>query len=226
MISTGQKTKKELMEGIDCIKSRKIDHNTIEYTEVDGTRKIRLHQTDIITFTPKETVILNSGTWRTPTTKDRMNKFAPEIRIYQEKGQWYANGHLFYDGITFKSGKLVSKEITPDNKNIKKVKAQIKSYCNLITKENLPISNGGDCWYCCMSTEDKTSLGDAVKNHDHLQEHLKEGYLHGSILVNAMRAAGYRDEQIGFHFSMKLIDTFKRALRKYLQKRLLPDLAA
>ncbi|MDD4354226.1 MAG: hypothetical protein PHN56_07280 [Candidatus Nanoarchaeia archaeon] len=62
-------------------------------------------------------------------------------------------------------------------------------------------------------------------NNDHLITHLKEKYLHGSILVNAMREAGYRDEQIRFHYAGKYFDAFKRSLRKYLQKRLISNIA-
>ena len=58
-------------------------------------------------------------------------------------------------------------------------------------------------------------------NVTHLHEHVKEGYLHGSLLVNAMRAYGYNDSQIGLYYSMKIADTFKRAVRRYLQRNLL-----
>jgi len=104
-----QKTKKEIMEGIDCIKSKKIDNNTIEYLQNNGTKVIRLHQTDIITF-KNGVVILNSGGWRTPTTRNRINKYSG-IHVNQLKGQWFIGEYLFYDGMKFKDGKLISKEI-------------------------------------------------------------------------------------------------------------------
>lgn len=216
------KTKKEIMNGIESVKSKKVDNNTIEYTTADGSRFIRLHLTDVVTFTPKGTIILNSGGWKTLTTKDRINKYSGLI-VRQIKGQWFIGDVLFYDGIEFKNGKLISKEIKNNSAKIDKIKAKIKNYCDLITKNNLPMPHRGDCWYCLLKEVGTGKpLGDLSQN-DHLIQHLKDKYLHGSILVNAMKEAGYRDEQIGFHYQMKLADTFKRSVRKYLQKRLIAN---
>jgi hypothetical protein len=101
---------------------------------------------------------------------------------------------------------------------VTKLKKQISKYCNLITKDNLPVPNGSDCWLCLFMDKEG-------KQKDHLLEHLKDNYLHGSILVNAMRESGYRDEQISLFFHMKLVDNFKRSLRKYLQKHLISNIA-
>ena len=99
---------------------------------------------------------------------------------------------------------------------------KIKKYVDLITEDNLPIPNNGDCWYCLMTTDkDKKTLGDAFGDTSHLISHLEEGYVVGSLLVNAMREAGYRGEQISFHYQLKMVDAFKRALKKYLIKRLI-----
>ena len=99
---------------------------------------------------------------------------------------------------------------------------KIKKYVDLITEDNLPIPSNGDCWYCLMK-EVKTGkpLGDCTSDKDHLISHMEEGYVVGSLLVNAMREAGYRDEQISFHYQLKMVDTFKCVLRKYLIKRLI-----
>jgi hypothetical protein len=139
----------------------------------------------------------------------------------REKGLPYINGFSFYDGITFnKEGKLLSKKKPHNTKKINKLKAQIKGYCNLITKDNLPLPSSGDCWFCLMTTNGET-LGDVTSNTDHLLQHIKEGYLHGSILVNSMKFAGYNNEQINYNYQIKAIDTFKRNLRKYLIKKLI-----
>ena len=101
------------------------------------------------------------------------------------------------------------------------MKERIRKYCLLITEKNLPIPSSGDCWLCSLRTEEGTPMGELNHNPGHLLDHLKEKYLHGSILVNAMREYGYRDEQLGLFYSMKIVNTFRRATRKYLQKRLL-----
>jgi hypothetical protein len=33
---------------------------------------------------------------------------------------------------------------------------------------------------------------------EHLREHIKENYMHGSLIVNALRFCGYRDQGIRF----------------------------
>ena len=220
------KTKSQILEGLTGVKkSKKVDNNTLRIEYNDESSAIRLHNTNVVTFKGNK-IILNSGGWRTLTTKDRINKFT-NAKLYQEKGLWYLKGsELFYDGcIIDNDGNLKSKSIKVNNKKINLLKKQIKDYCDLITKDNLPFPNSGDCWYCSMQTENKILLGDATKNNDHLLEHLKEKYLHGSIMVNAMHESGFRDEQIGFHYQLKIVDTFKRSLKKYLQKRLIANIA-
>jgi len=102
------------------------------------------------------------------------------------------------------------------------MKRKINKYVNLIDKqETLPHPDNGDCWFCLLQDSNKKSLGDITSDIDHLLSHIDEAYLHGSILVNSMREKGYSNQQIGFHYQLNLRDTFKRALRQYLQRRLL-----
>jgi hypothetical protein len=70
---------------------RKIGNNTFERLENindKSARVISLHNTDIIKFFSNYTV-LNSGGWRTKTTKDRINTFVPWIKVFQKKNNWY-----------------------------------------------------------------------------------------------------------------------------------------
>jgi hypothetical protein len=219
-----KRTKSELLSNTKDVKNSKfVDNNTLSIEYNNGTKAIRLHNTDVVTMKDNN-FILNSGGWRTPTTKDRINKYSP-ASVWQTNGQWFVSGSLFYDGITInKEGKVISKVMQSDENKVNKMKKRIAKYCNFINKDNLPMPDNGDCWYCLMTTNGQ-SLGDATNNHEHLLSHLKEGYLHGSILVNAMRESGYKDQQIVFHYQLKLADTFKRSLRRYLQKRLIKDIA-
>ncbi|MFX0210535.1 MAG: hypothetical protein ACFFDT_31435 [Candidatus Hodarchaeota archaeon] len=232
-----RQTKNEILEGINqSISSSKfIANNTLEILYANGDRAIRLHNTDVITFKADGTVILNSGGWRTPTTKERINRFCENSswQLIQEKSQWYlcvANSdvvekYYFYDGMRLDSrGRLKGKkiEIQQAEKKVKEMKKKISQYVNLIDKlEKLPYPNNGDCWFCLLHGEDGQSLGDFTKDAEHLLSHLEEGYLHGAILVNSMREAGYQDRQIGFHYQLDSRYAFKNSLRKYLQKRLL-----
>lgn len=219
-----KRTKGELLSNTKNVKNSKfVARNTLKIEYLDGTTAIRLHNTDVIT-TKDGKYILNSGGWRTRTTMDRIEAFSP-ARLYQRNRLWYfSDGNLFYDNCEINdSGNLVGrkKSVNKTESEAAKLKKKISKYVNLVNEDNLPFPDSGDCWYCLMRTEDGKTLGDATNNHDHLESHLKEGYLHGSILVNAMKEAGYENIQIGIHYHMKLTGNFKRALRRYLYKRLL-----
>ncbi len=57
---------------------------------------IRLHATDVVELYPNGDVVLNSGGWRTVTTKARMNEYAPCV-ITQKNGDWFVR----YAGETY-----------------------------------------------------------------------------------------------------------------------------
>jgi hypothetical protein len=71
------------------ISSKKVKNNTRLTIYANGDKVLRLHSTDIITWIGNK-IILNSGGWRTTTTKSRMNEFLPkDIKIFQKEGDWY-----------------------------------------------------------------------------------------------------------------------------------------
>jgi len=231
-------TKKESLENInkEIIKARKIDNNTYEINYKDGTRAIRLHYTDVITFKTNGDMILNSGGWRTPTTKKRIGKYSnPSIQITQKNSIWYIvfnnewdKKFLYQDGIVIKKDGTIRgnvKNLEVIERNVKRVKKQIKNFVNLIDNlEKLPMPNNGDCWHCLFkTTEDHIPLGDKIKDYSHLKQHIKEKYIHGSLLVNALLDCGYRRESIGYIYRLDNRDTIKHCLSKYLQKRLLKE---
>lgn len=115
---------------------------------------------------------------------------------------------------------MLTENKTVDNKKINKIKKDIKKFIGLIDKQEIPDISAGDCWHCLMKDEQGKNLGD-LTNSEHLQEHIKEGYLTGSLLYNAILESGYRAEQFYILKTMNLKDSFKRSLRKYLYKRLL-----
>lgn len=81
---------------------RKIGNNTYAYIEHDGTVAIELHGTKVVRFFPNGLVQLNSGGWRTHTTKDRINKYSP-VGVYQRNYEWFLR-----DGTPFEDKMLVS----------------------------------------------------------------------------------------------------------------------
>lgn len=88
-----------------CEHRRKLGNNTyLERIAAGYAISIRLHQTHVVTFHPNGSITLNSGGWRTVTTKRRMNQAG--ARVFQDKFVWYvyccedAPKIEYHDGIT------------------------------------------------------------------------------------------------------------------------------
>lgn len=221
-------TKKESLATVDkeIVQSGKIDNNTFKVVYEDGSTAIRLHYTDVILSRLNDTVTFNSGGWSTPTTKDRINTYTPtRAWIEQKKGLWYIHTYTgqydFYDGITFDlNGNLISQENQhKDQSEIKKKISHFVKY--VVTKDNLMLPNNSDCWDCLMKTTLGRTLGDIGGNHDHLVSHMREDYLPGSLWFNAILEKGYSKQQIYYHYQLGVMETIKRAVREYMNKRLI-----
>lgn len=221
--------KSEILNGITNINSSKIAaKNTVKIEFKDGSTSYRLHKTNVVTINKDGSIVLNSGGWQTATTKDRINTFSP-FTISQSKSIWSvrtSKGSFdFFDNITFDSSGNCLNEITIDKNEIETVKKKIKKFVSQLSKDNLPIPDSGDCWDCLLHTKEGLSMGDINGSNSHLESHIEENYLHGSLLVNAMHEKGFTNEQIKIHYSYRFADTFKRALTAYLQKRLIKNIA-
>jgi hypothetical protein len=197
-----RRTKAEIMDGINAVKSKLIALNTVEYWTKDGDRVIRLHDTNIMTFKANKDIVLNSGGWLTPTTKDRINQFLPtNYRISQNKKIWYLivgdyennESFIFQDGITIKkSGKIAraKKSVKTTEKLLKKASQFCKDYIDKFMKGLVPLPSGGDCWHCSLkAVEDNKPLGDVVHDttkNNHIYQHVKEKHYVPSLLYNAL----------------------------------------
>jgi hypothetical protein len=78
--------------------ARKIANNTRAVRLDADTVGIVLHQTAIVKYRRNGEIVLNSGGWKTVTTKARMNEFSP-VSVRQSAGEWFANGIEFEDGM-------------------------------------------------------------------------------------------------------------------------------
>lgn len=215
-----RETKKSIMAGVESEKSILIANNTVEYHQT-GKRVIRLHQTDIITF-HKNHIILNSGGWKTITTKDRLNRFQSLCNIYQGKGIWYAKTKtgmesVFYDGIKIlNTGRIIKPK--QDDKRTARLIRQINAYCKKLSGlKTLPEPSQGDCWDCLFKTPDGKTMGEINKS-DHLLSHLKEKYIHGTLILNALKLAGCHNPGFIFHFDCR--DIAISAVKRYFKKQL------
>lgn len=175
--------------------AKRVARNTWRYFRADGFECVRLHGTDVCA-TKGKTVILNSGGWRTVTTKDRMN-YGP-ARVFSDKGKWVVSfdGKTapFFDGMRLphdlnsvkskRAQKQEERALARMNKFLGKIKALAV----------LPEPEAGDCFICRFVTKAGSKAGTCI--HDHI----REGYIHGSLFVAAMRWAGYRDMGIRLYF--------------------------
>lgn len=84
--------------------SKKIANNTYLYRIDADSIGVRLHATDVVIIHCDNTYTLNSGGWKTITTKDRINTYNP-YRVSQKNFIWYVDGVEFFDGITVNKGK-------------------------------------------------------------------------------------------------------------------------
>jgi len=71
-----------------CKDRRKIANNTYLERRANGNIALRLHNTDVLTFSPNGDVRFDSGGWLTVTTKQRMNEFQDVAKIWSTKGVW------------------------------------------------------------------------------------------------------------------------------------------
>jgi hypothetical protein len=217
-----RRTKAEIMNGINSQESRVIDNNTIRYVDAHGNTIIRLHLTDIIIIKKNGDVVLNSGGWKTVTTKSRMNEYQNVAQVVQAKSVWYVKSRtgydesIFYDGIEIKAdGMIVNPEVYTDTpKTIKLIKAYCKKLAGM---DEIPTPSDGDCWYCYFR-DTETGLPMGHKQRDHLMEHLRQKYIHGSLILNALKDAGYANP--GLIYQMGLGDTIVSAVSRYFKVQL------
>ena len=250
-----RKTKREIMAGFtrpdEIEKSKFIAANTVGIWLKDGSYIVRLHETNIITR-KGNIITLDSGGWQTPVTKDRMNIHSPgDVNIIQDKRVWYVvmsenpwgdegkTRYPFYDGIRIdlETKEIVSRTVPDRTKEIQAVRWHIAEYAKLIDKlDKFPMPASHDCWDCCMKTKKGIPMGDmrgrTTKDvhdilHSHLMLHITEGYLHGSIVVNAWMDKHGNKTTIGIMMNSpnwfnQLKPSIRRYLRGYIGDRLIP----
>jgi hypothetical protein len=177
-------------------KQRPLENNT-RLIRRDHCVAIQLHETDVVQIFPGDIYRLDSGGWRTVTTKDRISKYSP-TRPYSKNGIWYVNEALFEDGIRVNAkGSLVGgvskKQLAKGEQLAKRklqldklVRAYVRGFCEMVKKERkLPDVSLGDCFAC---------QGMPLGNY-HLLEHLKEKYYMGSLIWNAIKSQGYNQPE-------------------------------
>jgi hypothetical protein len=181
-----------------CSNGRKVGNNTCLERRENGAIALRLHSTDIITFGTDGATVLNSGGWRTVTTKDRLNRHLPDPwRVNSERGFWFLqrNGDSFpfADGVTINANGTVTGEGTA-GKELQKLHKlagkYAKDFIAALYAGEVPAPSGGDCWFCLMREEKSGRPLGELSGSDHVLSHVREGYFVPSLLVRAIERGG------------------------------------
>jgi len=180
--------------------SRKLVNNTYLKRRSADTIAVMLHATDVVTYHADGRVVLNTGGWKTVTTKDRIKRYA-RIKLWTERGVWYVSSGddwdkdaTFQEGMTIHpDGRLEGTGKPPEN--LTKIKRAIskyaKGYIEALKAGKVEPPGPGDCFFCAMH-EVKTGkpLGEVSHDTSHIQSHLDESYYVPSLAVNAMARLG------------------------------------
>lgn len=164
-----------------------IANNTRLFHRDDGIA-IRLHATDIVLFHVNGDVVLNSGGYRTVTTKARINEYT-DCCVSQRKGLWtvhyrgssagFADGMVLKANGTIAGGATWWKDEAATLKLRKVVNGYAKGFLTALLAGEVPVPSNGDCWCCAVPAfgGDKT----------HILSHIEEKYYVPSLLVNALK---------------------------------------
>jgi hypothetical protein len=216
-----------------CQEGRNIANNTRLERRGDNIA-LRYHFTDIVTYHPDGSMTLDSGGWRTVTTKERINWALPRgIHLRQDKGVWFVGSSWFDNGTPYADGMRIGPRggITGAGKDTpakdRALKRRVKKFAQLCA-DSLPLElpDGGDCWHCVMRTEDGTTLGDKVHGTGHLDSHIQEGYVVPSLVYNALKEKGCGPVyfqgaftgEAGFYADIAKREV-KRAVYRYILRR-------
>lgn len=222
--------------------SKKVANNTY-LVPVEGGIAVKLHQTNVVTFHSDGNVTLNSGGWRTVTTKERINRYSP-ARVYSEGGVWFVyykddygsqtyqpddctdHRATFFDGITVDSKgiplvKDSGEEVLAAKRRLDRmIRRYINGYAShVLERGNIEAPGLGDCLMCQAGhPENENPLG-----LEHLISHMEEGYYVPSLLWAAIRSRRYTNSSVVWQMTDSAVErgdasAVKRNLSAYFRK--------
>jgi hypothetical protein len=168
------------------------------------------------------TLMVSLCGWNTLTTRERLNGI-DGVHVTTKNGQAYLNGYK-WNGDAVNPATFKGNVSDTDTEKRNAMKKAIATYSKLYTYP-YDVPTKGDCWLCSMIvTKNGKTWGDMRHDdHDHLRHHINEPYVHGSLMRNALKEYGVDEQRMAVWFSMAGVqDTVQRAIRKYLQRRLIP----
>jgi len=215
--------------------SKKLARNTVLRLEGE-TLIVRFWDTDIIRIESDGTYTLNSGGFRTATTKDRFNTLLPAFNIWQDNGLWYIyhagdNLGMFEDGIqvrvTETDVEIVSKskydaeEVEKAKKRIDRmVSRYITAYTAHIMRNGLPEVSDADCWGCRFEAQGHKEL-----MFDHYLMHFRENSFVPTLFHQAFAEVPFGNPRLVWGMMERQIAqgeepyNVRSVLRKFFAKR-------
>jgi hypothetical protein len=213
---------------IRATKARIVERNTFERFE-DGARIIRLHATDVVSFKRGGRITLNSGGYRTMTTRGRINAYLPSrYAVHTHRGMWTVHDREsgasvpYYDGMTLPNAFKARRKADANAKREATLQKQIADFVKLIPIDGSPriVPSAGDCFVCACERPHGNKYhgyptsGSRGDGGDHLLQHIREGYMHGTLIWNAVQWSGYKPEYMA---GGKIA---RQCVRRYLQAKL------
>jgi hypothetical protein len=184
--------------------------------------------------------------WR----EERKRQLAARKEYLAADKAWDERNYIpFYDGIIVDSDGYALRLTTSGpsraklrrhEKAVERTKKRIATYIDgYISRlaKGMPMPGQGDCWFCLFRNEQTGQTWGDMGDNDHLHSHMTERYYVPMLAVNALKEAGYQDTGVFIWLDMhpetqtmggkddrpKPYDTVRRALTKYMTKRLVPS---
>jgi len=199
---------------------------------------IKLYDTIIMIFEMNGSVTLNSGGYRTRTTKDRINEFSG-MHVTQENGLWYVHARdqvvLFTDNMVIPPHGPIGddasiKTTTTDKKAVDRmVSKYIKGFIDDMLINGIPDPSNGDCWCCLMKSVDNPNDLEPM-GYSHYFSHFEEKYYVPIIFHKAIDENNYPNPGLILSMMKSNKDFLKRegthVLQKFFRRRKLGMVAA
>lgn len=119
-------------EGLAKLKGKdqkKLENNTYLVRVDNETLGVKLHNTIIVYIFKSGVYQLDTGGWRTVTTKDRFNRYSP-ASVHQKNNIWYIGDGIFEDGVRVDSE---GKVLTPQ-RGVKEVESKKRKLDRMVRK--------------------------------------------------------------------------------------------
>jgi hypothetical protein len=205
-----------------------IDRNTIEYVDQWGSRRIRLHNTDILVFPKAGGFTIDTGGFNTVTTRDRLNKFLPAgWLVFTDKGTIYlSNIHRDDDSWsgTLPTGFVRTVEVDAKGHahsdsvegDREAEKRKIDAYMKAWAKRGLPTADEskGDPWIALLQDSSNRHKVD----REIMLDWVDSQYVFRGLYGLALAYAGMSETGIGW--SLDSVDSKGGKLSKYELSRI------